>query len=113
MKHLREVYNRYSEGLRGLDFVEMIPVDVESGELPLLNDVRSPIREKVRSYLSEHGIETCNFHPPVHLAPYLKRKGAFSNSTSLAGESFHLPCGPDQPIENVEYCIELLHKFKT
>lgn len=109
---LISIYQRYQEGLKGLSFIEMIPVDVEAGEIPLLIDVRSPIRGKICAYLREQGVETCNFHLPLHHAPYLKGNGVFHNSTAMAAESFHLPCGPDQSIENVDCCLDLLYKYQ-
>lgn len=109
---LNKVYDRYLDGLRGLDFVELIPVDVGEGELPLLVDVRSPVRSEITRYLSNYGVETCNFHPPIHQAPYLNGSGSYCNSIKLAGESFHLPCGPHQPLENVDFCLELLKNFR-
>jgi dTDP-4-amino-4,6-dideoxygalactose transaminase len=113
IKNLVDIYYRYKEGLSGLDFIKLIPVDIESGELPLLNDVRSSERDNVTKYLKSYGVETCNFHAPMHDAPYLKCNNVFKNSTIMAGEAFHLPCGPDQEAESIEYCIELLRQYNN
>lgn len=112
IQKLIALYKRYEQGLKGLDFIDMVEVRVDTGEVPLLIDVRSRHREKLRMYLKEHGIGTCNFHPPLHLAKYLKGTGSYDASTALARESFHLPCGPSQTLEDVDFVIDRVRKFK-
>jgi perosamine synthetase len=112
IKKLNNIYSRYKEGLSGLSFINLVPVDIEAGEIPLLNDVRSLERDSVVDYLKRFGIETCNFHAPIHEAPYLNCQGEFKNSKVMSNEAFHLPCGPDQKTEEIDYCIEILRQYK-
>ncbi len=111
VKHVHKIYQRYVDGLSSLRYVEVIPVDIESGQVSLLIDVRSKHVDEIIDYLNQHGVETVRFHPPLHLASYLNNSGDFPNASRFADEGFNLPCGPSQPLENVERCIELLQEW--
>jgi len=111
LEHLNQVYQCYAGGLSSLSFIQAIPVDVASGKVPLCAEFRSKHREDIVTYLDQHGVEALRFHLPLHQAPYLKNTGDFPNATRFAGEGFTLPCGPSQPIGNVERCIDLLWEF--
>jgi dTDP-4-amino-4,6-dideoxygalactose transaminase len=112
IEKLQNIYGLYETGLRELDFIGLIKSNINSGEVPLLNDVRSANRKQIVSYLKDHGVETCNFHAPLHQAHYLENNGGFINSRSMTSESFHLPCGPGQSIEDIEHCIRVLKKYR-
>jgi len=112
-EHVRKVYTRYCEGLEGLSFISMIPVDTGSGEIPLLAEVRSRDIDRLIPYLDRNNVEALRFHLPLHLAAYLKNKGRFPNASRFAREGFVLPCGPSQPLENVDHCIKLLQKWRS
>ena len=105
------MYQRYVNGLSSLSHIQIIPVDVASGKVPLCAEVRSEYREELIAYLDQHGVETLRFHLPLHQAPYLNNTGDFPNTTRFAEEGFILPCGPSQPIDNVEQCVDLLWEF--
>jgi len=111
LNHLRKVYQRYADGLSSLQHIEMIPVDVESGQVSLLIDVRSKYANEIIGYLKQHRVEALRFHLPLHLAAYLNNSGDFPNASRFGNEGFILPCGPSQPMENVDRCIELLHEW--
>ena len=112
LNRLNVIYKMYEDALHHLDFISIIPVDIEAGEVPLLMDVKTPIRERLTKFLSENKIGTCNFHEPLNLAKYLHAKGEFINSVPMARESFHLPCGPGQTNESIEITIKALKAFK-
>lgn len=111
LEHVHRVYQRYVEGLSSLPYIQVIPVDTASGKVPLCAEFRSKHREEIIAYLDQNGVETLRFHLPIHRASYLKNTGDFLNASSFAEEGFILPCGPSQPLENVDRCIELLHKY--
>jgi perosamine synthetase len=111
IEHLDKVYRAYTEGLAGLSYLKVIPVDVESGKISLCYEVRSSQRENIIKYLEENNVEPLRFHLPLQQAPYLKNSGAFPNAGKFAEEGFILPCGPSQPLENVKRCVELLQNW--
>jgi len=111
LDHVHKVYQRYVDGLSSLSYIQVIAVDVASGEVPLCAEVRSGYREEIIAYLDEHGVEALRFHLPLHRAPYLRNTGDFPNASRFAREGFILPCGPSQPMENVDRCLELLYEY--
>lgn len=111
VEHVNKVYQRYIQRLSALPWLQVIPVDTDSGKVPLCAEFRSSRREELIAYLDRHGVEALRFHLPLHHAPYLKNAGSFPNASRFAEEGFILPCGPSQPLENVDRCIELLQGF--
>lgn len=111
LKHINAVYNRYVKGLSSLSFIKAISVDVSAGQVPLCAEFSSQYRDEIITYLEEQGVEALKFHLPLHLAAHLKGTGKFPNASRFAREGFILPCGPSQPLENVDRCIELLQKW--
>jgi dTDP-4-amino-4,6-dideoxygalactose transaminase len=62
-------------------------------------------------YLEAHGIQTRPFYPDLDQAHYLGNTGAFCNARRFGESGLFLPCGPDQPIENVDTVLEVLRSF--
>ena len=111
--HLRRVYDLYHEGLAGLETVEMIPLDVESGLVPLCIDLRARERESLVSHLEKSGIQVSRFHLPLHDARYLNASGSFPNTLALTRTGFMPPCGPSQPLTNVASVIDCLRSWRN
>lgn len=56
---------------------------------------------------------TRRLHPPLHLAPHLRNDDArFPYATRLSAEGLCLPCGPAQPMGNVERVIDALRAWR-
>ncbi len=87
-------------------------INVENGELPLYVEVLSSSRDKIIELLSDHDIQTRTMYPDLDKASYFKTHNKFPNSRKFGKFGFVLPCGPDQPIENVYKTIEVLKKYK-
>jgi len=113
--HVVAVYDAYRAGLAGLTDIEILSVDVQSGEIPLWTEVATPRREALVAFLAERGIETRRIHEPLHRAPHLlgpdQDGRAFPLATRLAAEGLILPCGPAQPLKAVEQTIEAIRAF--
>jgi perosamine synthetase len=111
--HLTKVYERYADGLNGHEFVSLIPVNVESGQVSLLIDVRTHWREDLIAHLQSHEVDVSRFHQPVHRAYSGETLDtAFPNATAFSREGFVLPCGPSQPLENVDSVVEILNEWR-
>ena len=111
--HVRAVYERYRDGLADVPGIEVEPIDLASGELPLWTEVRCDDRDGVREALAAVGIETHLPHRPLHHAPHLKdgaADAAFPNAERHARELLILPSGPAQSITNVDRVINALTK---
>ena len=113
LRHVRQVYERYVRGCESLKEIRIVPVDVGSGQVPILVDARSRRRKEMATFFKQEGIELLEFHKPFHTAPYLKGQGYFPNASKLSSECFNLPCGPAQPLGNVERCVELLRRWDS
>jgi dTDP-4-amino-4,6-dideoxygalactose transaminase len=113
IEHVRTVYRRYSQGLSRLRHVRILPVGVDSGEVPLCTEIRSIRRDELLGYLARHDVEAMKFHRPVHLAPYLQARGDFPNASAFSEEGLILPCGPSQSLENVDRCIDLIRQWDS
>ena len=109
--HVNAVYKRYREGLEGLSFIELVPVDVESGEVALWAEAVSEERDALMAFLAGEGIQTRKFIPCVHTAPHFAGGEAFPNSERFNRTGFNLPSGPDLPLEYVDRTIEALVEY--
>ncbi len=112
MERMKALYSRYETGLAGLPFVKLIPVDMRAGELPLYVEVLCDDREKVMEHLRLRGIQSRPFYPDLNRAGYLGGDGEFPNARVFGERGLFLPCGPDQPPENVDRVLEALRAFQ-
>jgi len=103
---LCHTYQLYQDSLLKLrDYISLIPVDIEHGEVPQYVEVTSPSASELRTFLHDRGIQTRGFFPPVSSAPYVLNKDldifpSFDNSSK-----FILPSGPDRdPAEILTVC---------
>ena len=109
--HVNAVYKRYREGLEGLPFITLLPVDTESGEVALWAEAVSEERERLMEFLSQRGVQTRKFIPCVHTAPHFNSGERFPNSERFNRTGLNLPCGPDMPLECVDRVIETLAEY--
>ncbi|MAG98014.1 MAG: pyridoxal phosphate-dependent aminotransferase [Rhodospirillaceae bacterium] len=108
--HCNAIYNRYAAALADLSFVDLVPVAVAAGEVAVWTEVTSPQRAAIVAHLAAQGVETRPFLPCVHSAAHFAG-GTFPNSERFHAEGFNLPCGPAQPLDNVDRAIAALQTF--
>ena len=108
---LESIYSFYENGLANLNNVSIIPVDLSKGEMPLWVEAISPYRDQALNYLKSYGINCRPYHPSLHRCKYFESTNQFPNSIKFEKQSFILPCGPDQPLENVNFTIQKLQEF--
>ena len=109
--HVNAIYHRYYQGLDGLPFIDILPVNVDGGEVALWTEVTTSHRDRLMQYLADHGIQSRKFLPCCHTGPHFADQGPFPNSERFAREGFNLPCGPDLPMGFVDRTIETLKAF--
>ena len=111
VKHLKELYSVYVEGLQDSPF-KLIPVNLEEGEVPLYNEYLVEDREEWIQCLDSVGIETRPFYPDIDKASYLPNFNQdFPNSTKYGIFGIYLPSGPDQKITNIKIVINRINSF--
>jgi dTDP-4-amino-4,6-dideoxygalactose transaminase len=93
IENLKYIYEKYKNGLSELNFLKLIPIDIENGEIPLYIEVLVENREKVVEYLLLNNIETRLFYPDLDSAIHLKSNYDFPNAHLFERQGLVLPCG--------------------
>jgi len=109
---VKAIYARYAAAMNEFSFLKFIPVDIQAGEIPIYIEVLCSERDKLVQFLANHGIQTRPFYPDLNLAGYLKCSGEFPHSKIFGEQGLFLPCGPAQPLENVDRVITVLQRYK-
>ena len=110
IRHVNAIYRRYVEGIQDLDFIKILPVDIDNGGVALWTEALCEDRERLMDWLSERGIQTRKFVPCCHTAPHFAG-GNYPNSDNFNDRGFNLPCGPDFPLEWVDRVVEALRSY--
>jgi perosamine synthetase len=111
IQRLVKLYIKYREKLSELDFLQLIPVDIENGEIPLYIEVLCKERDNLMKFLDSRGVETRPLYRDLDRADHLKCNHDFPNTRIFGEQGMILPCGPDQPIENVDHLIDILISY--
>ena len=111
ISNLEKIYRTYREGLQGMDWIKLIPVDIDKGEIPLYVEILIEERNQLVRYLESQNIETRAIYPDLDTAGHLECKGNYPNARVFGKKGLVLPCGPDQPIKNVHRVIELIRQL--
>ncbi len=112
IEKLKKIYDMYIKGTEQLEKVNIVKVNIKNGELPLWALAQCEQRDKLNQFLNEKNIYPDPFHKPLHTADYFGCDGTFPNSDKFAENGLRLPCGPTQPLSNIEYVIDALHEFE-
>lgn len=126
-KRRREVANKYRELLYDLHNLEIIKLPKEMWyakhvyhlfviQINLKPEKRQEIRDNLRKFLGENGIETGLHYPiPLHLQPCFKslgyKKGDFPVAEQLAEGGLSLPIYPELTDDKIEYVSQKIHEF--
>ncbi len=110
----REIAQRYRQGLEGL--VECPKERPDVYGVYHVFAVRTPVREKLKGYLLQHGIETGIHYPvPLHVQPSLRflgySRGQFPVTEQAADHLLSLPIYPEMTEEQVEFVIGRVRAF--
>ncbi len=109
IEHQKAIHQLYLDGLRGLDAVTFVPVDIEAGEIPLRADAMSPDRDRFVREMADRGIAIAPQSPNLSDFPFIADDGrTFANAKRFSDTMLTLPSGPDQPLVNVEKTVETI-----
>ena len=109
--HCHAIQGAYDEGLAGLSCVRVLPVDTAGGECGPWVEAVAEERGKLTAFLAGRGIQTCSFVPSLSVAAHLGVTESFPNADYFWKTGFMLPCGPDQPMENIARTIDTIREF--
>src|SRR2546421_3536307 len=120
----REAAKFYTNEFRRVGLDEKIKLPVEPyAESRLTNHhiyhqyvIRSPQRDELRAYLSEHEIETAIYYPlALHEQPCFEylgyKRGEFPEAESAARETLALPIYPEISREAQQYVVKCVTEF--
>ena len=105
------IYRTYRSGLKGLNGLSLLEVQVDYGECALWVEIVSSRRDELSAYLAGRGIQTRKFLPSLHTAPHLACSGDFPNSTQFERIGMIVPSGPAQPVENINRTIDVIREW--
>jgi perosamine synthetase len=89
---MRRIYEHYSNGLRDVEGISVIPFRIDEGELPQWTDVLVDKRDELYEHLASHGIRARRFWYPLHTqAPYRLPNQEFPNSSKQIPHAMWLP----------------------
>ena len=111
LSRLREIYNRYEVGIRGLPNIRMIPLDLNGGEIGPYIEILSDDRESLVKYLMQHGIESRKFYPDLDTADYFKAIKENPNSRVFGSDGLYLPSGPSLTNDSIDFVLSTLVNF--
>ena len=94
-----------------MDWIKLIPVHVEDGEIPLYVEVLVEEREKLMEFLNSRNIQTRPIYPDLDTASHLECSEEFPNARVFGRQGLLLPCGPDQPMENIGRVLRALEQY--
>ena len=106
------IYNFYKAELEGLEYIKMMDVNVEAGEIPLWGEVLCVQREKLIRLLKKHNIQAKPFSPNLSDAPYLNSNKKFKNSQIFADNGLILPSGSGQSKEDLHKVVRVLKESR-
>lgn len=111
VQHLQELYRVYETSLKDSPF-EIIPVDINNGEVPVYNEFLVNNRQYWINRLEKLGIETRPFYPDINQADYLEIPlRNYPNSMKYGLNGIYLPSGPSQSINNLLTVISEINKI--
>jgi len=112
IERLRQIYFQYVEGLSFLPQLQLIPVDLDSGEVPVYVEFLCDERESLIRHLDAQGIESRPFYPDLNYAPYFDQgRIEFPNSRKYGKKGIYFPSGPAQKTEDIESTIKNIVAF--
>ena len=111
LSRLREIYNRYEVGMRGLTKIRIIPLNLDGGEVGPYIEILGDERESLVKYLTRHGIETRKFYPDLDTARYFQDTKENPNSRIFGSDGLYLPSGPSLTNESIDFVLSVLASF--
>ncbi len=92
LEHLKKLHRWYSEGLENVQWIRLVPFDIEAGAQPQWIDSMTPERDGLADFLAKRKIQTRKFWFPIHtLPPYRTDAKRFPNAVEICRNGLWLP----------------------
>ena len=108
ISHLCDIYTIYERRMHSSMF-NIIPVDLNDGEVPVYNEFLVDNRQEWIEQLLVDGVETRPFYPNLNTASYLSNDtNIYLNSEKFDKKGIYLPSGPDLLLSDVERVVNII-----
>lgn len=108
----KEIYSLYSQHLKNVDGIRILPFDIDGGEIPLWTDALVDQRDKLVDYLSKYNIDCRKFWFPIHTqTPYRLSDKRFPDSLHVSLHAVWLPSAFSLENEDILKVCHLIKKF--
>ena len=110
------VANRYFNGLKGVDYIELPKVRPNSKHSFHVFGIKLKNRDALKDFLEKNGI-SCQIHYPkaMPFMPAYKHLGAlqgdYPNAYSLQNQELSLPIYPEMTTDQIDYVVEKIKIF--
>lgn len=110
ISYLKACYLRYEERLETFELVNIIPVAIEDGEVPIWMEVCSPKREWLMEKLLSAGVQTRKFLPSLEFSDYMLSGDRYylPNSKIFHEQGMFLPFGPGITFDEIDNVCDIL-----
>ena len=105
------IYDMYEAAMKNMPHLQLVPVDIAGGEIPVYVEVLCPQRQHLLTHLANNDIDARPLYPDLDRAKYFNNASAFPNSRKYGDDGVILPCGPGQSKENIKRVIKALEAF--
>ncbi|MBF0192923.1 MAG: DegT/DnrJ/EryC1/StrS family aminotransferase [Magnetococcales bacterium] len=108
----KKIHAIYSNYLKNLSSIQFLPVDTAGGEIPLRAEGYCKDRDRFVAEMEQRGVSVAPQSLNLSSYPFI---GADKNNYPCAQRysqtMLTLPSGPDQPLQNVEKTVEIIHSI--
>tara|TARA_B100000767_G_scaffold273293_1_gene303025 strand:+ start:442 stop:1542 length:1101 start_codon:yes stop_codon:yes gene_type:complete len=110
------VANRYFNGLKGVDYIELPKVRPNSKHSFHVFGIKLKNRDALKDFLEKNGI-SCQIHYPkaMPFMPAYKHLGAlqgdYPNAHSLQNQELSLPIYPEMTTDQIDYVVDKIKTF--
>jgi dTDP-4-amino-4,6-dideoxygalactose transaminase len=111
--NVKKIYSLYKQNLPQTSSLYFLETNLLKGEIPLYAEIFSKKRTALMNYLKKQNIQTRPFYPNLNKAPHLKDSAKFPAAVQYGRQGLFLPCGPDQPLENINKTIAAIKRFEN
>ena len=109
----RAIYNTYQEGFASLEFVELLPTNLDQ-TVPWCMDLilKDVSRDDFVTYLKDNNVGSRPFYPAVHTQePYARVQGSFDTAADITTRGIWLPSSIGLGEEEIQYIIDTIQEF--
>jgi dTDP-4-amino-4,6-dideoxygalactose transaminase len=105
-------YEFYLSMLSSLDYIRMIPMEFEKGEVgPYIEAEVSAGRGKFIEYMQANHVDVRPFYPAISTAKHLRGFGDTPNALRYAESCLYLPSGPAITHDQITYVCNLILEY--